>query len=112
MFSPRTSSLARLALRNFKPSLQLPLIKTMPFTELAIPKLKAGFEVKTAFAAVWPAAANFLASQPGIIRAFSGSIIKENGIRTPEEENKPIIVLGTRTIISFQPGRLMLTSST
>ncbi|KAJ8100813.1 hypothetical protein POJ06DRAFT_253748 [Lipomyces tetrasporus] len=90
MFSSRTSYLARLALRNFRHS--LPLTKTMPFTELALPKLKAGPEVKAAFAAQRPTSAKILASQPTIIRAFFGSVIRENEIST-EEENKPIIVI-------------------
>jgi hypothetical protein len=51
----------------------------MPFTELAIPKLKAGPEVKTA--AQWPTSARVLASQPTIIRAFFGSVVKENEIQ-------------------------------
>ncbi|KAK9244290.1 hypothetical protein V1506DRAFT_515425 [Lipomyces tetrasporus] len=74
MFSPRTSYLARLALRNFRHS--LPPTKTMPFTELALLKLKAGPEVKAAFAAQWPISAEILASQPTIIRAFFGSVIR------------------------------------
>ncbi|KAF4633876.1 hypothetical protein G7Y89_g4245 [Cudoniella acicularis] len=94
MFSLQTSPLARLALRNFRNSLPPTLTKTMPFTELALPKLKAGLEVKAAFAAQWPTSAKILASQPTIIRAFFGSVIRENEIRTEEEEeNKPILVL-------------------
>ena len=63
MFSRRTFSLARLTLRNFPHS--GPLTKTMPFTELVIPKLKAGPEVRAAFAAIWPISAKiFASSQP------------------------------------------------
>lgn len=78
----------------------------MPFTELAIPKLKAGPEVKAAFSAQWPTSAKILASQPDIVRAFFGSVIRENDIST-EEENKPILVLGMSN--SLRPGSSMLT---
>jgi hypothetical protein len=78
----------------------------MPFTELAISKLKGGPEVKAAFAPQWPTAAKILASQPNIIRAFFGAVIRENDINT-EETNKPIIVIGER--ISIQPASRMLT---
>jgi hypothetical protein len=93
MFSPRTSSLVRLALRNCRQP--LPFAQTMPFTELAFPKLKAGPEIKATFDAIWPTSAKIMASQPTIIRAFFGSVINENGIST-EGENKPIIVIGER----------------
>ena len=95
MFSPRTTSLtlANLALRNFK--LSLPLTKTMPFTELVLPNLKAGPEVKVSFAASLPTSLKFLVSQENIIRGFAGSVIRENDIST-EEETKPVIVLGAR----------------
>lgn len=95
MFSHRTFSLTRhLGTRNIKRLLPLALIKTMPFTELALPKLKAGPEIKAAFAAEWPASAKLLASQSALIRGFYGSIIRENDISIPSEENKPILVLG------------------
>jgi len=77
----------------------------MPFTELAIPKLKAGPEVYAAFAAQWPTSAKIIASQQTIIRAFFGSIIRENEIST-EKENKPILVIGARN--TLQTRRPML----
>jgi len=93
MFSARTSILTRLAFRNFR---SLRLTKTMPFTELAFPKLKMGLEVREAFAETWPLSAKVLASQPTISRAFFGSVISENGVPSTREENKPIIVIGRR----------------
>ena len=80
----------------------------MPFTELAIPKVRPGSEVRATFASQWPTQAKLLASQPALIRAFIGSVIRENEISTEEEENKPIIVLGARE--SLQLGWPMLTS--
>jgi len=77
----------------------------MPFTELAILNLKAGPEVYAAFASQWPTSAKMLASQPNIIRAFFGSVIRENETST-EKENKPILVIGERN--SIQDRRLML----
>ncbi|PMD41586.1 hypothetical protein L207DRAFT_528198 [Hyaloscypha variabilis F] len=65
----------------------------MPFTELVLPKLKTGAEVKAAFAANWPLSAKILASQSTIPRAFFGSVISENGITSTQEESKPIIVI-------------------
>lgn len=80
----------------------------MPFTELALPNLKAGPEVQAAFAAVWPASAKILASQPDIIRAFHGSVIRENDIST-KEENKPILIIGEG--MSLQIHESMLTQA-
>jgi hypothetical protein len=98
MFSPWTPTLARLTLRIF--SHPFSLTQTMPFTELAIPKLKAGLDIKVAFASQWPISAKILASQPRITNAFLGTVISENEIST-ERENKPIIVIGTRGLFAF-----------
>jgi hypothetical protein len=80
----------------------------MPFTELALPKLKTGAEVKAAFAAKWPLSAKTLASQSTIPRAFFGSVISENGITSTQEENKPIIVIGRRCLPTLNKPKLTL----
>jgi hypothetical protein len=67
----------------------------MPITELAIPKVQAGLDVKAALAKVAPSTLPILASQRGLLEAFFGSVIRENEVNT-EEENKPIIVIGKK----------------
>jgi hypothetical protein len=67
----------------------------MPITELAIPNLKAGPEPKAGLAKLLSSSLPILASQPGLVEGFFGSVIKENEVNT-EEENKPIIVIGKR----------------
>jgi hypothetical protein len=67
----------------------------MPITELAIPNLKAGPEAKAGLTGLLSSSLPILASQPGLVEGFFGSVIKENEVNT-EEENKPIIVIGKR----------------
>jgi len=67
----------------------------MAITELAIPNLRAGPEVKKGLAEQLPTSLPILASQPGLVDLFVGTVIQENEVNT-EEENKPILVIGRR----------------